>query len=334
MRAMIKTPDDQALRLNTLTAWLAEVLDEAPGPLMPASSDASFRRYFRTVVGETSYIVMDAPPQHEDCRAYIKVAGLLHAAGLHAPEIFAADVERGFTLLSDLGRDTYLDVIDASNADDLFADAIEALVRWQQATESGRLPAYDMALLRRELDLFPQWYLGRYLGIELSAEQSGGWDACCELLIASAQAQPQVYVHRDYMPRNLMVSTPNPGILDFQDAVIGPIGYDIACLFKDAFLSWPEERVAGWHRQYWDAARRAGVPVQADWHEFERAVDWIGLHRHLKVLGIFARLKYRDDKPQYLAETPRFLDYARPVARKYTELAPLAALFDQVDAAR
>ena len=217
-----------------------------------------------------------------------------------------------------------------ANADTLFRDAIDALVRWQLATRAGELPPYDEALLRREMALFPEWYLGRHLGLTLSAAQQAALEAAFSLLAASALAQPTVYVHRDYMPRNLMLCEPNPGVLDFQDAVIGPIGYDIASLLRDAFVSWEEARVIDWCARYWEAAKRAQLPVDADFAEFYRSFEWMGLQRHLKVLGIFSRLTYRDGKPKYLADTPRFLGYARAVTARYAALAPLARLLEQV----
>jgi hypothetical protein len=274
---------------------------------------------------------MDAPPEHEDCRAFVHVAQLLRAAGVNAPAVHAQDLEQGFLLLTDLGTLTYLDALDEASAAGLMRDAIAALLKWQQATRPGELPPYDEALLRRELALFPEWYAGRHLGRALDAGQAADWDAVCALLVGSALAQPAVYVHRDYMPRNLMVCEPNPGVLDFQDAVIGPITYDIASLTRDAFLSWEEERVLDWAARYWEAAKRARLPVDADFAEFWRAMEWMGLQRHLKVIGIFARLTYRDGKPKYLADTPRFLGYARAAARRYRALAPLARLLDSLE---
>jgi aminoglycoside/choline kinase family phosphotransferase len=271
---------------------------------------------------------MDAPPDEEDCRPFVHVASLLREAGLNAPEVYAQDLAQGFLLLSDLGRTTYLDALDGQNADALFRDAIDALVRWQLATRAGELPPYDEALLRREMSLFPEWYLGRHLGLSLSAAQRAVLEAAFGQLVASALAQPSVYVHRDYMPRNLMLCEPNPGVLDFQDAVTGPISYDIASLLRDAFVSWEEEQVLDWCARYWDAAKRAGLPVDPDFAEFHRGFEWMGLQRHLKVLGIFARLTYRDGKPKYLADTPRFVGYARAVAGRYAALAPLARLLD------
>ena len=277
----------------------------------PASADASFRRYFRVSHGEHTWVVMDAPPEREDCRPFLHVAQLMLDAGLNGPQVLAQDLAQGFLLLSDLGRQTFLHVLTDDNADTLFSSAISALVQWQLASRADALPHYDEALLARELALFPDWYVAKHLGCAFTPQQQGWWDASCALLIARALAQPKVFVHRDYMPRNLMISTPNPGVLDFQDAVYGPISYDVVSLFKDAFASWPAARVQGWRRQYWDAARAAGLPVTADYPGFCRDFDLMGLQRHLKVLGIFARINYRDGKPHYLADTPRFVRYVR-----------------------
>jgi hypothetical protein len=321
-------------RRAALAAWLATLpreLDPRIETLRPASADASFRRYFRLDAAGGTLIAMDAPPAQEDSRPYVHVAGLLHAAGLNAPHILAQDLAQGFLLLSDLGRETYLNVLNDDNAAALYSDAIDALVRWQLASRAGELPAYDAALLARELALFPDWYVARHLQHALTDAQRAVLERTNRLLIDAALAQPAVYVHRDYMPRNLMVCTPNPGILDFQDAVYGPITYDIVSLLRDAFISWDEERVIDWAVRYWERARKAGLPVAADFGEFYRAFEWMGLQRHLKVLGIFARINYRDGKPQYLADTPRFIRYVRAVTHRYRELKPLALLIDELE---
>ncbi|AYC31333.1 aminoglycoside phosphotransferase [Pseudomonas cavernae] len=333
---------DEDVRLGQLSAWLDRCLPElfaAEGwgavpaaTLTSASSDASFRRYFRWQAGPRSLIVMDAPPPQEDCRPFVKVAGLLASAGVHVPQILAADLERGFLLLPDLGRQTYLEVIDPDNADTLFADAVQALLAFQQLPLDAGLPHYDDALLRRELQLFPDWYLQRHLGIELSGAQLAAWQRSCDRLIASALAQPQVLVHRDFMPRNLMLSAPNPGVLDFQDAVYGPVTYDVTCLFKDAFLSWPEAQVRAWLERYWALAREQGIPVQADFAEFLRASDLMGVQRHLKVIGIFARICHRDGKPKYLGDVPRFFRYIEAVLARRPELAELGELLASLPA--
>jgi hypothetical protein len=319
-------------RSERMRQWLAQQFPGRRLDLSPASADASFRRYFRLRLEDgATWIVMDAPPEHEDCRPFVHVAGLMEQAGLHVPHVAAQDIVGGFLLLEDLGAHTYLDTLDATGADTLFADAIEALLRWQFATRAGMLPPYDEALLRRELELFPDWYVARHLGSQLTAPQRKVLDDAFALLVASALAQPRVFVHRDYMPRNLMVSQPNPGVLDFQDAVIGPITYDLVSLFRDAFVSWEEERVLNWTIRYWERAKRSGLPVQADFGQFYRDFEWMGLQRHLKVLGIFARINYRDGKPHYLADTPRFVAYVRKVAGRYREFGPLLKLFDELE---
>jgi aminoglycoside/choline kinase family phosphotransferase len=322
-------------RLVALSNWLAALpadLGLRVDSLRPASADASFRRYFRLdAAAGATVIAMDAPPPQEDSRPYVHVAGLLHAAGLNAPRILAQDLAQGFLLLTDLGTQTYLAVLNEDNAQELFKAAIDALVRWQLASRAGELPPYDAALLARELALFPDWYVGRHLQHVLTDAQRAVLERTNRLLIDAALAQPAVYVHRDYMPRNLMVSTPNPGILDFQDAVHGPVTYDIVSLTRDAFISWDEERVIDWTVRYWERARRAGLPVGTDFGEFYRAFEWMGLQRHLKVLGIFARINYRDGKPNYLADTPRFIRYVRAVTQRYRELKPLALLVDELE---
>ena len=319
------------LRRAAVERWLARELRGAAFTLTPASEDASFRRYWRAALQDgRSFVAMDAPPDKEDCRPFVRIAAMLAAAGVHAPQVIAQDLEQGFLLLSDLGTRTYLQVLDAGNAAQLFSDATDALIRWQLATRPGELPPYDEALLRRELNLFPDWYVGKHLKKTLSSSQQQTLEGLFSLLVKSALAQPVVYVHRDYMPRNLMVCEPNPGVLDFQDAVLGPITYDMVCLMRDAFISWEEERVLDWCARYWEKAKRAGLPVEADFGEFWRAFEWMGLQRHLKVLGIFARINYRDGKPKYLGDTPRFLGYARAVAKRYAALAPLIRLFDDL----
>jgi aminoglycoside/choline kinase family phosphotransferase len=325
---MIHADDRRAL----LGRWLAAQLGGARFSLAPASEDASFRRYFRATLEDGStYVVMDAPPDKEDCRPFVHVAGLLSAAGVHAPRVHAQDLAAGFLLLGDLGTRTYLQELNEDNAARLLGDAIDALIRWQLATRPGELPPYDEALLRRELGLFPEWYVARHRKVTLSAAQAEMLEKVFRLLVDSALAQPAVFVHRDYMPRNLMLSDPNPGVLDFQDAVLGPITYDVVSLLRDAFLSWDEERVLDTAVRYWQKAKSARLPVEADFGEFWRAFEWMGLQRHLKVLGIFARINYRDGKPKYLADTPRFIGYARAAAKRYSALSPLLALLDAIE---
>ncbi|WP_442513851.1 aminoglycoside phosphotransferase family protein [Pseudomonas promysalinigenes] len=333
---------DHDVRLQQLTVWLHEQLDrlfrdnawgDVPeGSLAAASSDASFRRYFRWQGAGRSFVIMDAPPPQENCRPFVAIDHLLAGAGVHVPQIHAQDLERGFLLLGDLGHQTYLDIIQQDNADALFADAIDALLAFQRLPMDAPLPHYDDALLRREVELFPEWYVGRELGLAFTAAQQATWQRVSQLLIDSALAQPKVLVHRDYMPRNLMQSSPNPGVLDFQDAVYGPVTYDITCLFKDAFLSWPQAQVQGWLRRYWDQARAAGIPVQPVFEEFHRASDLMGVQRHLKVIGIFARICHRDGKPRYLADVPRFFAYIEEVVSRRPELAELGRLIGELQA--
>jgi N-acetylmuramate 1-kinase len=320
------------IRLDQLRTWLAAHITEA-FTIKPASVDASFRRYFRVAAGARSWIAMDAPPASEDCRPFVHVAGLMRAAGVNAPHVEARDFEQGFLLLTDFGDTTYLAALrlDEGAVDGLFGDAIDALIRWQLASRPDALPPYDGPLLRRECDLFPQWYIARHLGAKLSGTQRENLEELFDALISRALAQPAVYVHRDYMPRNLMVTEPNPGVLDFQDAVHGPITYDIVSLTRDAFVSWEEERVLDWAARYWEKAKRAGLPVDTDFGVFYRDFEWMGLQRHLKVLGIFARIQYRDGKSGYLEDTPRFVRYARAVASRYSELAALGRLFDDLE---
>lgn len=315
-------------RARDAREWALAALGLGEADFAPASADASFRRYFRVSEGGRSWIVMDAPPQQERLEPFVTVARLLHDAGLNAPRVLAEDRARGYLLLTDLGRQTFLQVLDADNADRLMSQAIDALLRWQQASRPGVLPPYDAALLQRELGLFPDWYVGRHLQRQLSRGQRETLSAIERLLIDAALAQARVYVHRDYMPRNLMLSEPSPGILDFQDAVEGPISYDLVSLFRDAFLSWPAARVETWMRRYHEGARRRGLPVADDFAAFRRDCDWMGLQRHLKVIGIFARIHYRDGKPHYLGDVPRFIRYVREVAIGYPELTPLLRLFD------
>jgi aminoglycoside/choline kinase family phosphotransferase len=323
------------VRRDAAQAWAATQLSRelrgASFSFTPASADASFRRYWRATLEDgRTYVVMDAPPEREDCRPFVRVARMLHEAGLNAPQVLAQDLDQGFLLLTDLGTRTYLEELNPANAAALFADATGALLRWQLASRPGELPPYDEALLRREMSLFPEWYIGKHLQKSLSTSQGEALEKIFALLVQSALAQPLVYVHRDYMPRNLMVCEPNPGVLDFQDAVLGPITYDMVSLVRDAFISWNEEQVLDWSARYWEKAKRAGLPVAADFAEFWRAFEWMGLQRHLKVLGIFARINYRDGKPKYLADTPRFLGYVRATAQRYAALSPLLRLLDEL----
>ncbi len=321
---MNKPADD---RQQALEQWVSDYCGQ-PLQGRPASSDASFRRYFRFQHQGRSLIAMDAPPQTEDSRPFVQVAGLLAAAKVTVPAILAQDLARGFLLLSDLGRQTYLEVIDSDNADALFSDAISALLRIQQADASA-LPGYDEALLRRELALFPDWYLARHLGLELDDAWRNLLDELFAGLVEQILGQARCLVHRDFMPRNLMLSEPNPGVIDFQDAVCGPISYDPICLFKDAFVSWPQQRVAGWLRQYWQQARAAGLPVPAQFDYFLHDCDVMGVQRHLKVIGIFARICHRDGKPHYLNDVPRFFGYLEEVSQRRPQWTTLRRLLDK-----
>ena len=326
-------------RLAALRIWLSGIAGRHAidvESLVPASADASFRRYFRVAANRGTAIVMDAPPDRENSTAFVHVAGLMAGAGLHVPRILEQDLAQGFLLLSDLGTRTYLSVLDPADpkaASPLMLDAIDALIAWQCASRPGVLPPYDDALLRRELALFPDWYVNRHLGLVLDAAQSQVLGSAFDAIVAHNLAEATTFVHRDYMPRNLMVGEPgcNPGVLDFQDAVYGPISYDVASLFKDAFLSWDEEPLLDWTVRYWERAKKAGLPVPADCGQFSRDVEWMGLQRHLKVLGIFARINYRDGKPHYLADTSRFIGYVRATANRYRALGPLLKLLDALE---
>ena len=328
-------PWADAERRDAFEAWLAPLIAShglRPPTLRPASADASFRRYLRIDSDNgPSLIVMDAPPPQEDVRPFIHVAELIGMAGLHGPAVLASDTERGFLLLTDLGNQLYLDALreaSEAHADALMRAAIGALVQWQLKVPAQALPPYSDALLERDLGLFPEWCVQREFGVQWTSAEQATWRRVCDLLVASALAQPRVAVHRDWMPRNLMVAEPNPAILDFQDAVSGPIAYDMASLLRDAFLSWDEAREIDWAVRYWEAARRVGLPVADDFGEYWRQLEWIGLQRHLKVLGIFCRLKHRDGKPKYSEDLPRFFAYTTKVALRYRELQPLVALLE------
>jgi N-acetylmuramate 1-kinase len=305
--------------------------------LVPASADASFRRYLRVRASDQGQpcclIVMDAPPPQEDVRPFVRIAGLIQAAGLNAPQVLQADETQGFLLLTDMGNTLYLDALaaaDAQQADRLMRDALSALVKFQCGVDAAALPPFDADLLSRELALFPQWCVQAEFGVRWNDAEQSVWQRSCELLIQSAQQQPQVAVHADWMPRNLMVmgGEANPGILDFQDAVRGPISYDLASLLRDAFISWDEAQELDWAVRWWQQARAAGLPVDEDFGEFWRATEWMGLQRHLKVLGIFCRLKHRDGKARYAADLPRFFGYATKVAMRYGPLRPLLKLLE------
>jgi aminoglycoside/choline kinase family phosphotransferase len=336
------------VRQSLFDAWLQQVAAAhqlQPSSVRIASADASFRRYLRvdTLDGQ-SRIIMDAPPEKENCQPFVHVAGLMQAAGLRAPEVLDWHQAHGFMLLTDLGQDTMMQAIEpevpqANQA--LYLQAIDALVQWQLASRPGQLPPYDTALLNRELSLFPDWYLAQHRQVQLQGEDKAVLDQAFALIVQRNLAAPSVYVHRDFMPRNLMMppaAAPQDlplGVLDFQDAVHGPITYDIASLMRDAFLSWDEDFVLDITIRYWEKARRAGLMDFEDWHSdfgaFYRAVEWMGLQRHLKVAGIFARLTLRDGKPKYLADAPRFIHYIRTTCDRYRELGPLLKLIDRIE---
>ncbi len=333
-----------ATRQAAFERWISAIAPQHGiqlSSLVPASADASFRRYLRvraTDQGQPcSLIVMDAPPPQEDVRPFVRIAGLIQAAGLNAPQVLQADEAQGFLLLSDMGNALYLDALaaaDAPEADRLMREALNALVKFQCGVDAHALPPFDAGLLSRELELFPQWCVQAEFGVRWTDAEQAVWERTCELLIQSALAQPQVAVHADWMPRNLMVmgggvgAGANPGILDFQDAVRGPISYDLASLLRDAFISWDEAQELDWAVRWWQQARAAGLPVDEDFGEFWRATEWMGLQRHLKVLGIFCRLKHRDGKARYAADLPRFFGYATKVAMRYGPLRPLLKLLE------
>lgn len=335
----------QPERHAAFTRWLnaqVAVHGVQPTTLRAASADASFRRYFRVDTSAGSCIVMDAPPDKENCQPFVHVARLMQDAHLLVPRILAWDEPQGFMLLDDLGTQTMMEVIDPTQPQanhGLYMRAIDALLAWQQASRPGALPTYDEALLTRELSLFPDWYLAQHRGVQLDTQQRDMLNRTFQTIVQRNLAAPSVYVHRDFMPRNLMMphdpSEPRLGVLDFQDAVYGPVSYDIASLMRDAFLSWDEDFVLDVTIRYWERARKLGLLDYDGWSqdfgEFWRAVEWMGLQRHLKVAGIFARLTLRDGKPKYLADAPRFIGYIRSTASRYSELTPLLRLIDKVE---
>jgi len=319
-------------RIEQLTTWLHILYPDRPFSLAPASADASFRRYFRVSFADgTSLVAMDAPPEHEDCRPFLHVADLFESAGVHVPHIHAQNLEQGFLLLSDLGSTTYLEILGQENARTLYGAATDALIQIQLASRPDHLPAYDQALLRRELELFPEWYVSKHLGVTLSEKQHAVLEESFRRILANNLAQPSVYVHRDYHSRNLMhVPDNNPGILDFQDAVYGPITYDLASLFKDAYIRREEADIMDWLIRYWEKARKAGLPVREDFGEFYRDYEMMGVQRHLKVLGIFARLYHRDGKAGYLKDMPLVFQYLHSACARYIDLKPLQVLLEEL----
>ena len=314
--------------VNTLTEFSL-----LPETLQTASADASFRRYFRISDAQgNSYILMDAPQPQEDVRPFMRIAELLAATGVTVPAIFASQPESGFLLLSDLGATMYSHLLNQDTAQKLYMDAIDSLVQIQLHSQADVLPEYDRALQLNELLLFPQWYIQQHLGATLTAAQQASLDNVFEHILANTMAQPQVYVHRDYHSRNLMVmNAGNPGILDFQGALFGPITYDIVSLLRDAYIEWDEEQVLDWAIRYWERARRAGLPINTDIDAFYRDFEFMGLQRHLKILGIFCRLAYRDGKNNYLGDLPLVLSYVRKTAQRYNTLIPLLRLLDELE---
>ena len=321
-------------RKEQLTNWLNVVLKDEGFTLTTASADASFRRYFRVHLNgsDTTLIVMDAPPEQENCAPFVQVAELFAKAGLHVPEVIAQDLEQGFLLLSDLGNATYLSALNDKTATNLYRDANLALIKLQLASQPNVLPNYDAALLNREMRLFPDWYIAQHLQTTLDDKQKAVLQNTFDVLTANILEQGQVYVHRDYHSRNLMVTDEgNPGVLDFQDAVYGAITYDLVSLLKDAYIAWQEEQVIDWLVRYWQEARTAGLPVPTDFSEFYRDFEWMGAQRHIKVLGIFARLSHRDGKDGYLKDMPLVMDYLRRVCGRYIELRPMLKLLNTLE---
>ncbi|MDD5299381.1 MAG: phosphotransferase [Gallionella sp.] len=341
------------LRQQQLTEWLQGQFPSETFTLAPASADASFRRYFRATFSDRSLIVMDAPPQHEDCRPFLHIAKLFETAGVHVPHVYAQDLQQGFLLLSDLGNTTYLQALcGGGSAQELYSAATDALIKIQLASRDDELPPYDEALLLREMRLFPEWYIGKHLNVTLTDKQHAKLEEVFARIVANNLAQPRVYVHRDYHSRNLMyIESPllnplpqageeanekvnlltSPGILDFQDAVYGPITYDLASLFKDAYIHWEEAETLDWLIRYWEKARKAGLPVADDFSGFYRDYEWVGVQRHLKILGIFARLYHRDGKDGYLKDLPLVRAYLRAACVRYIDLKPLLNLLDTIE---
>jgi aminoglycoside/choline kinase family phosphotransferase len=318
-------------RQQQLHVWLNQVLNGVDFSLAPASADASFRRYFRVTLPDRTLIAMDAPPQHENCKPFLHAAEVFGAVGVHVPHVLAQDLAQGFLLLTDLGNTTYLSALNESSAADLYRDAMDALIRIQLASRPGVFPDYDDALLTREMNLLPDWYVAKHLNATLDDKQQTVLQQTFDTLNRNILAQGQVYVHRDYHSRNLMVCDDNPGILDFQDAVFGAITYDLVSLLKDAYIRWEEDQVLDWVVRYWQKAKKSGLPVPADIADFYRDFEWMGAQRHIKVLGIFARLCHRDGKDGYLKDMPLVMDYLRRACDRYIELRPFLRLLDQLE---
>lgn len=312
-------------RIEQLQQWLTTELRFENFQITPASSDASFRRYFRVHVGTQTYIVMDAPTEQESCEPFIQVAKLLLNMGLNVPKVYSSNLDQGFLLLSDLGTKSYLNELNANVVDRLYGDAIGALVVIQACGPTDGLPPYDKALLLREMNLFRDWYLQTHLDIKLDKVDQLQLNTTFELLANSALSQPQVCVHRDYHSRNLMYCQHNPGILDFQDAVVGPVTYDLVSLLRDCYIEWSDTQVQEWAKGYHQLALQSGVFKNIDINRFLRWFDFMGIQRHLKAVGIFSRLNYRDKKPNYLKDIPRTLGYISQVSSRHPELAAFSA---------
>ena len=327
-------------RLNLLQTWLTDQFPGRSFEIHPTSTDASFRRYFRITLadGTPSLIVMDAPPEQENCRPWIETATLFRSLGIHVPEVFSQSLPLGFLLITDFGDTTYLKILQNPNlslhdAAHYYADALGALAALQQASHSGVLPDYTHAHLMRELMLFPEWYVAHHKKTTLSDEELNSLLACFEQIIQVNLAEPRVFVHRDFHSRNLMLPPdgPRPGIIDFQDAVYGPMTYDLVSLFKDAYIRWDEEFTLDLLARYWETARDLGLPVRADFAEFHHDYEWMGIQRHMKILGVFARLYYRDGKDAYLNDIPLVLRYLREACLRYREMKPVLKLLDRLE---
>lgn len=318
-------------RQLALSSWLKNTLQHSEFTLTVASADASFRRYFRVHLADKTLIAMDAPPSHENCEPFVRIARLFGDAGMHVPEVIAQDLTQGFLLLSDLGDVTYLSQLNEATAPALYHDANMALIKLQLASKPGVLPNYDEALLTREMQLFPDWYITKHLNVTLDDKQQQVLQNTFDLLNKNILSQGQVYVHRDYHSRNLMLCHDNPGVLDFQDAVFGAITYDLVSLLRDAYISWDEEKIIDWLVRYWQSARKQGLPVPVDFSEFYRDFEYTGAQRHIKILGIFARLYHRDGKEGYLKDMPLVMHYLHKVCERYIELKPLLRLLDVLE---
>ena len=319
-------------RYSRMSDWVIRDLGLSEIKIDPLAADAGLRRYFRiSPENRPTYVLMDAPVEHNDIKQFKHVSELIQRSGINSPEIISENTTEGFLILSDLGDTTYLKALNTNTADGLFDEATDALVKWQSASTPTALPEYTEKILLSELNLFKEWYLAKHKGLTLQDNKLTAVNNVFQEIVARNRSENFVFVHRDFMPRNLMVTENNPGVLDFQDALYGPISYDVISLFKDAFISWEEERVLDWIIKYWEKAKKASLPVPHDFGVFYEQVEWMGLQRHLKVLGIFARLNYRDRKSSYISDTPRFVSYILSMARRYQQLKPLVSILEQVE---